>query len=431
MQFEIINAIISILLHILHLLFISRHFLSFGESIIMIKELKNKPQSIQAPAKLKIAMIGHKRIPSREGGVEIVVEELSARLINQGHTVVAYNRKGHHVSGRKYDSCGNNEKESSYKGIKIVNVPTVIHSGIDALTSSFFATFISLFGHYDAIHYHAEGPSAFLWLPRLFGIRTVVTIHGLDWQRAKWGRIASGYLKLGERTAAKYADEIIVLSRNTQKYFRDVYKRETVFIPNGIEKPLLRDAFRIRALWGLEKNGYILFLGRIVPEKGLHYLIEAFKQLDTSKKLVIAGGVSGTAGYAEMVKAQAAGDHRILFTDFVQGRFLEELYSNAWAYVLPSDLEGMPISLLEAMSYGNCCLVSDIPECAEVVEDKALLFRRGDVRDLTEKLDLICRDKKTVFRYKRSAADYITGKYNWDETAAMTEKLYESKSVPL
>lgn len=382
-------------------------------------------------AKLKIAMIGHKRIPSREGGVEIVVEELSTRLANQGHTVVAYNRKGHHVSGKKYDGSGSNRKTARFKGVKIVNVPTLTHSGLDALTSSFFATFISLFGHYDAIHYHAEGPSAFLWLPRLFGIRTVVTIHGLDWQRAKWGRFASFFLKLGERTAAKYADEIIVLSKNTQEYFRDTYKRETVFIPNGIERPLLRKAFRIRALWDLEKDGYILFLGRIVPEKGLHYLIEAFKQLDTSKKLVVAGGVSGTAGYAEMVKAQACSDCRILFTDFVQGQVLEELYSNAWAYVLPSDLEGMPISLLEAMSYGNCCLVSDIPECAEVVEDKALLFKSGDVRDLTDKLDLICRDKKTVFRYKRSAADYITGKYNWHDTAAMTEKLYESKSVPI
>lgn len=395
----------------------------------MLNELKNTRQCIQEAGKLKIAMIGHKRIPSREGGVEIVVEELSARLAKQGHTVVAYNRKGHHVSGRAFDNSSNRGKPASYKGVKIVNVPTISHSGMDALTSSFFATFLSLFGHYDVIHYHAEGPSALLWLPRLFGIRTVVTIHGLDWQRGKWGRAASAFLKLGEKTAAKYADEIIVLSKNTQTYFRDTYKRETVVIPNGIERPLLREASRIKALWNLEKDGYILFLGRIVPEKGLHYLISTYKQLDTSKKLVVAGGISGTAGYAGTVKSLASDDHRIIFTDFVQGQVLEELYSNAWAYVLPSDLEGMPISLLEAMSYGNCCLVSDIPECAEVVEDKALLFRKGNMQDLTASLELICKDKETVYRYKRTAAEFVTGKYNWDDVAAMTEKLYESKSV--
>lgn len=198
------------------------------------------------------------------------------------------------------------------------------------------------------------------FLPKLFGIRTLVTIHGLDWQRSKWGGFASKYLKFGEKTAAKYADEIIVLSRSVQDYFKNEYGRDTVFIPNGVNAPEIRTASLITQKYKLEKDGYILYLGRIVPEKGIHYLIDAYSQIDTQMPLVIAGGSSHSQEYFEELKQKAQGKN-IIFTDFVQGRELEELYSNAYVYVLPSDLEGMPISLLEAMSYGNCCLTSDIP----------------------------------------------------------------------
>ena len=168
----------------------------------------------------------------------------------------------------------------------------------------------------------------------------------------------------------KYADEIIVLSKGAQKYFMETYGRETHFIPNGVNRPEVREAKLITDHFGLEKDSYILFLGRLVPEKGIRYLVEAFKNVKTDKKLVIAGGSSDTDSFMEELKELAKGDDRILFTGFVQGAMLDELYSNAYVYTLPSDLEGMPLSLLEAMSYGNCCLVSDIPECAEVVEDK-------------------------------------------------------------
>ena len=269
----------------------------------------------------------------------------------------------------------------------------------------------------------------FCWIPKLFGKRVISTIHGLDWAREKWrGSVASKFIRGGEKNAVKYADEIIVLSKGVQKYFVDTYGRETHFIPNGVNRPEVREAKLITDNFGLEKDSYILFLGRLVPEKGIRYLVEAFKNVKTDKKLVIAGGSSDTDSFMKELKELAKGDDRILFTGFVQGAMLDELYSNAYIYTLPSDLEGMPLSLLEAMSYGNCCLVSDIPECAEVVEDKALIFQKTNVEDLQEKLQDACDHPEMVMNMKNQAADFICAKYNWDEVVDKTLALYGEKS---
>lgn len=371
--------------------------------------------------KLKIAMLGHKRIPSREGGIEIVVEELCTRMAELGHDVTCYNRKGHHVSGKDFD----NEVSDTYKGIKIKNVFTIDKRGIAAMTASVTGAIAAAFGKFDVVHFHAEGPCAMLWLPKLFRKRCIATIHGLDHQRAKWGKLASTYIMLGEKCAVKFADEIIVLSEGVQKYFMDTYGRKTQFIPNGVNRPVLRKADIIKEKFGLEKDSYLLFLGRLVPEKGIRYLIEAFKQVQTDKKLVIAGGSSDTEEFAAELKELAKNDARILFTGFVQGDELDELYSNAYLYVLPSDLEGMPLSLLEAMSYGNCCLVSNIEESTSVVEDKAFVFKKGDIIDLQNKLQEICDRKEQVEKYKNEAADYICEKYNWDDIVKRTLVLYK------
>lgn len=374
-----------------------------------------------AKEKLNICMLGHKRVPSREGGIEIVVEELSTRMVALGHEVTCYNRGGHHVSGQEFDD----KKRMQYRGIKLKTVPTINLKGIAAMSSSFFAAIMATFGKFDVVHFHAEGPCAMLWLPKLFGKRCVATIHGLDHQRAKWGKLASTYIMLGEKCAAKFADEIIVLSGGVQKYFKDTYNRETKFIPNGVNRPEIRDVDLIRDKFGLEKDSYILFLGRLVPEKGIQYLIEAFKEVHTDKKLVIAGGSSDTDEFANELRERASGDERIIFTGFVQGQLLDELYSNAYFYTLPSDLEGMPLSLLEGMSYGNCCLVSNIEECASVVEDRAVTFRKSNVADLKEKLQMLCDNTKLVFDYKEQAADFICGKYDWDVVTEKTIKLYQ------
>ncbi|MEG1958193.1 MAG: glycosyltransferase family 4 protein [Lachnospiraceae bacterium] len=366
-------------------------------------------------------MIGHKRIPSREGGIEIVVEELATRMVALGPDVTCYNRKGHHVSGQEFDTCQHN---GTYKGVEIKWVFTIDKKGLAAMTSSFFAAVKAAFSKYDVVHFHAEGPCAMMWIPKMFGKRCVATIHGLDWARRKWGGFATKYIKFGEKVAIKCADEIIVLSKNVQQYFKDTYNRETVFIPNGVNKPEIREAREITEDFRLNKDSYILFLGRIVPEKGVHYLIEAFKNVYTDKKLVIAGGASDTDEYMNALKTLTNSDDRIIFTGFVQGRQLEELYSNAFIYTLPSDLEGMPLSLLEAMSYGNCVLGSDICEIAEVVEDKAVLFQKGNVSDLQEKLQWLLDNSDVVKEYKDTAIDFICDKYNWDNIVEETLKLY-------
>jgi glycosyltransferase involved in cell wall biosynthesis len=228
----------------------------------------------------------------------------------------------------------------------------------------------------------------------------------------------------GERNAVQYADEIIVLSEGVKQYFKTAYNRDTVFIPNGVSRPMKVEAEEITRLYGLKKDQYVLFLGRIVPEKGLSYLLDAYAQLRTDKKLVIAGGSSDTQGFLNDLQRRSENDKRIVFTGFVQGRVLGELYSNAYCYVLPSDLEGMPLSLLEAMSYGNCCVTSDIPECAEVVEDKALTFPRGNVDALAETLQMLVDNKKTVEEYRECAADFICKKYNWEHVVDKTIALY-------
>ncbi len=369
---------------------------------------------------LNIVMLGHKRIPSREGGIEIVVEELATRMVRKGHRVTCLNRAGKHVSGKEFDAADLEE----YKGVRIRKVLTLDKKGLAAMTASVTGAIAAAFGRYDVVHFHAEGPCAMLWLPKLFGKRCIATIHGLDHQRAKWGKFARTYIMLGEKCAAKFADEIIVLSKGVQQYFQDTYGRETVFIPNGVTKPEIREAQLITEQYGLKKDDYILFLGRLVPEKGVAYLIDAFKNVRTDKKLVIAGGSSDTAAFAQELKDRAAEDARILFTGFVQGRMLEELYSNAYVYVLPSDLEGMPLSLLEAMSYGNCCVTSDIEECAAVMEEYGATFPKGDVSALVETLQRLCDEPQLVDAYKQKAADYITGKYSWDDVTEKTLELY-------
>lgn len=371
-------------------------------------------------SKMRIAMLGHKRIPSREGGVEIVVSELSQRMASKGHTVTCYNRKGHHVSGAEFDGAIKNE----YNGVRLKSVFTLDKKGLAAMTASFTAAVRSAFGKFDIVHFHAEGPCAMLWLPKLFGKKCIATIHGLDHQRAKWGRFASWYILAGEKCAVRFADEIIVLSKSVQEYFLKKYGRETVFIPNGVNKPEIMKASEITRLYGLKKDDYILFLGRLVPEKGLKYLVEAFKKVDTTKKLVIAGGSSDTAEFQNELKELAASDERIIFIGFVQGELLSELYSNAYIYVLPSDLEGMPLSLLEAMSYGNCCLTSDIPECADVIGQYGVTFKKGDVDGLKNTIEALCADEKAVNGFKENAAEYILNKYNWDDVTEKTLSLY-------
>ena len=372
---------------------------------------------------MRLAMLGHKRMPSREGGVEIVVEELAVRLAAQGHEVTCYNRGGHHVSGKAFDA----QRLKTYRGVRLVTVPAIQAKGLAAMSASAIASVRAAFGRYDVVHFHTEGPCATLWLPKLLGKRCIVTVHGLDHQRSKWGRFARSYILLGEKVAARWADDIIVLSPGVQEYFRRTYQRETTLIPNGLQQIRRREAEAITRLYGLKKDDYILYLARITPEKGAHHLIRAFRGLDTQKKLVIAGGSSDAGEYFRSLKELAAGDTRILFTDFVQGQVLEELYSNSLLYVLPSEIEGMPLTLLEAISCGSCCLVSDIPENRDVLGQCGATFRSADAEDLARQLEALMNDPARIAAGRESAEAYSRVHTGWDEVTRRTMQVYTAR----
>lgn len=337
---------------------------------------------------MRIAMIGQKRTGSREGGVEVVVGELARRMADLGHQVTCYDRMGEGAPSEPY------EKD----GYRIVPVKALDIKGLSALTSSFAATRAAIKDGADVIHYHAEGPCVPLRFARSADIRTVATIHGLDWQRAKWGGLASKYIKFGEATAAKCADALIVLSRGNQEYFKEAYGREATLIPNGITPEADLPAKEISERLGLTQGSYVLYLGRIVPEKRPELLVEAYKQVKTDKRLVIAGDSSDTDDYAVALKEAAASDPRALFTGHVEGNLLSELYSNAYCYALPSDVEGLPMSLLEAMSHGAACVTSDIPECADVLQGCGLTFPHGDAGALRDVLEGLIADSAQAER---------------------------------
>lgn len=378
---------------------------------------------------MHIAMLGHKRIPSHEGGIEVVVEELSTRMVKQGHQVTCYNRTGHHISGKEFNTEVHRKggiTSRIWNGVTLKCVPTIAIKGLAAVTSSFFACLFAAFGKYDVVHVHAEGPAVFCWIPRLLGKRVILTVHGLDWAREKWkSSFGARYIRFGERIGVRFAHQIIVLNANTREYFQQTYGRATRYIPNGVSRPHILPPNLIRKQFSLEKDSYILFLGRIVPEKGCHYLYEAFCNLNTDKKLVFAGGSSDSEEYMDSLKARAAGNDRVIFTGFVDGAMRDELYSNAYLFVLPSDLEGMPLSLLEAMSYGNCVLTSDIEECLNVVHCNGLRFRKSDVQDLTEKLDYACKNPAVVQSFKDTSTEFICKRHQWDAIVTETLNTYQ------
>ena len=368
----------------------------------------------------QIAMIGHKFIPSRDGGVEVIVGSLAPRLGEAGYDVTCYNRTNKQFKKMRKD--GPLPKE--YRGVRLVWTPTVDRRGLAAMTSSVIATVMASFSRFDLIHYHTEGPCVICWLPKLFGKKVVVTVHGLDHMRQKWGRFASAYIMQGEKAAVRHADSIIVLSRGVQDYFREKYGRETVLIPNGIDPVEIRPACEITKQFGLASREYILFLGRLVPEKGIHYLIEAYRKLRTDKKLVIVGGTSDTDDYVRQLHAMAGDDPSIIFAGFQQGDVLEELYSNAYLYVLPSDLEGMPLTLLEAMNYGCCCVTSDIGECADVTDGCGFTFPRGNAEALREVLQDLCDHPEKADASRGEARKVVSSKYTWQDITAQTAALY-------
>ena len=359
---------------------------------------------------MKIAMIGQKGLPATYGGIERHVEEIARRLVARGHEVTVYCRF-HYTPPQQAD----------YHGVKIVRLPSWNTKHLDTATHVFLSTMHSLFQGYDLVHFHALAPSAFAFLPRWFGTPTVVTVHGLDWQREKWGAVASWVLKRCEVPAVRFPDRTIVVSKTLESYFRVHHHRETDYIPNGTHLPAPRLPRRLSE-FGIEPGKYVLFVGRLVPEKGAHYLIEAFQNVRSDMKLAVVGGMSFTEGYVNELRKQQS--DRVKMLDYVYGELLEELWSNAYMVVLPSTMEGLSIALLEALSHGRCVLMSDIPENLEVASDCALSFRSRDIADLTEKLQRLIDDPALVKHYEGLARQRIQEHYNWDRVVDALEKVY-------
>lgn len=370
-----------------------------------------------------IAMIGQKKVPSRNGGIEKVLTTLTPILVNDGYSVICLNRN-FDDNDNEYTSeiVGN-----TFKGVQLKQIFTIKKKGLAAVSSSFFASiYAGLSKKIGVVHFHAEGPSLWLVIPKFFGKKCIVTIHGLDWKRDKWENgLGAKYIKFSEKVLARYADKIIVLNRSTKEYFLRKYGRNTYLIPNGISAPKKSSEKNFLDKYMLTPNEYILSVSRLTEEKQIHLLIKAFNRTKTSKKLVIVGKSSDTDEYVKRLHDLAKNNTNIVFTGFLTGEALNELYTNAYCYVIPSKIEGMSMSLLEAMAYGNCVIGSDIEEIRSVINENGLLFKNGSWSDLKSKLRFLCDNPLIVEKYAKKSSSYVLLNYNWNSIAKKTEKLYE------
>jgi glycosyltransferase involved in cell wall biosynthesis len=358
---------------------------------------------------LRVAFIGGRGVSSKYSGIETYYEEVGKRLAGMGHQVTAY--------CRTYFTPPMKERN----GIRVVRLPTIRSKHLETLLHTFLSTLHVLREPCDLVHYQALGPALFSFIPRLAGKKTVVTVQGLDWQRKKWGRVASAVLRIGEHAAVGLPSATMVVSRALQRHYRGNYGADTSYVPNG---GLLRERSCPERLseWGLATGNYILFLGRLSPEKGCHLLVEAYERLNTDVKLVMAGASSYCDDYSRQIRAHA-GD-RIKIMDWVSGEALDELLCHAMLFVLPSDLEGMSLALLDAMGAGLCVLTSDVPENREAIEDAGFTFRRGDVADLAERLRFLIANPAVREAAGEAARRRIQEQYQWNHVAAEIERVY-------
>lgn len=362
---------------------------------------------------MRIAYIAVKGIPIG-GGIEKVTEEIGSRLASKGHEVVVY-------SSRDYGTT-----DGYYKGMRIVTVPSINTKTMHKLSICFNATLDVLRRHNaDVVHFHAVGPSVFSIFPRLGGIPTVVQAHGLEWKRDKWGIVGKTFFRLSDCTVVCFPNRATAVSKVQKRYYEEKYGREVVYIPNGVAPAEKRHA-RWLLEQAIEPDRYILFAARLVEEKGAHFLIDAFRRLDTDMKLVLAGDAAHMERYKARLRELAGDDPRIVFPGFVTGFPMEELFSNAYLFCLPSTLEGLPVALLDAMNYGNCCVASDIPENLEALETYGYTFRNRDADDLHRVLKELVADPAKVQEKKQAAIDHVRRSYSWDLVADRMEDLYRS-----
>ena len=368
---------------------------------------------------MKIALIGQKGIPMKFGGIEKHVERLAVGLASKGHDVYAYTRPWYTPKSLK-----------KYKGVNLVSIKSVHTKNFDAITHTFKCSLDVLKRDYDVVHYHGVGPSLLAWIPKLFkpSTKVIITFHCIDRFHQKWGWIARLALYLGEWAAVHFAHDTIAVSKTLQNYCAATFSAETIYVPNGVDLPKVTPPLEIKKKWGLEKDGYILFLSRLVKHKGTHYLIDAYNQIKTDKKLVIAGGSAFTDDYVAFIKEKAKDNPNIIFTGNVQGgsREWEELYSNAFLFAHPSESEGLPIVILEAMSFGLPVLASDIDENMEAIAGGyGFSFENKNVSSLKNKLQYLLDAPELAKNVGKDARSHVDENYNWVDIVESVEHVYE------
>ena len=362
---------------------------------------------------MKIAFVAVKGIPIG-GGIEKLTEEIGTRMVTKGHEVTVY-------SSRDYGS-----KDGYFNRMTIKTVPSINTKNWHKFSICFNATFdVIRRAEADIVHVHAVGPSIFSILPRFFGVPTVVQTHGLEWKRDKWGSVGKAFFKIADYSAVYFPNRTTSVSKVQQKYYETKFHRKIEYIPTGVNH-VERTAPGWILEQGLEPDRYVLFAARLVEEKGAHFLIDAFRGIDTDMKLVVAGDAAHADEYKARLREKAGEDPHILFPGFVTGNALAELFSNAYIFCLPSTLEGLPIALLEAMSYGNCCVASDIPENLEAIETFGYTFRNRDSDDLKNVLKDLLSNPEKVHTKRESAREHVLKNYSWDKIADQMEALYYS-----
>lgn len=369
---------------------------------------------------MRIAFLGSEGVPYPNAFAKIT-EEIGQRLVGRGHEVLVFGRR-HFVP----DS-------TPYHGMLRVPLPSWNSKHLDTLSFTFLSVIHLLCsGWADVAHIHGIGPSILARLPSLRRTKSVVHFHALDWRRAKWGPLARRYLQLSEAAAVRLPDATVVVSQELKSYIKQRYGRSVYYVPQGVDKPNRRPPAEILTL-GLKPQQYVLFLGRLVPEKGLHHLIEAYRRLAARgglglPPLVVAGGAAHTDEYARWLKETAPADVR--FLGHVTGRLKDELFSHASVFVQPSELEGLSLGLLEAMSYGNAVLASDIPENVEAARDAAIYFQTRDVDHLASQLEGLLRRPQRAQELGDRAAAYVGSHYSWDLVSSEMEDVYRSVLRP-
>ncbi|MFA6131239.1 MAG: glycosyltransferase family 4 protein [Patescibacteria group bacterium] len=367
---------------------------------------------------MRIAMIGQKgvEIGSRGGGIETHVAELSERLVKKGHEITVFCRA-------KYSP----KKPMDFKGVHLRYPKTIYTKHLEAIIHTFFSTIVVMFGTYDIVHYHGVGPSTLAFLPRLFRphMTVIATFHARDRLNRKWGWFARNFLAFGERTAVWFPHYCIAVSHDIQVYCRDYLGREVVYIPNGANVQEVAESNELEK-FSLTPHEYLLTVGRLVPAKGLHYLIEAFRGIETNQQLVIVGAPSFTDAYLESLHALAGGDERIRFLGYQSGEILRQLFAHAYLYIQPSEIEGLPLVVLEAMSYGLPPLVSDIAPNIEAIHGAGFIFKTQDANDLRVHLEELLAHPEMVAEKSAEAKEIIATHFNWDVIADHTDAVYIS-----